>query len=95
MLNPSTTPPGFFVNLVKFVELVVAHNVYKKAFLSGLRVGIYGDAMSRGSENGIPNFRSGIESEQSFTHVFTFAVFDVSFYSVPIWFHEIYIYPPR
>ena len=82
ILNPSRTPTGFRVNLIKFVKFV-ACNLYKKTTLSGVRVDIYGDAMSRGNRDVVRMaFRildSGIESEQSSTHVFTFAVFDVSY----------------
>ena len=81
ILEPSRTPSGFRVSLVKFVKFV-ASNVYSKTTLSGLRVDIYGDAMSRGKRDVVRMaFRildSGIHSEQSSTHVFTFAVFDVS-----------------
>ena len=79
MLEPSRTHTGFRVNLVKFVAL----HVYGKNSISGLRIDIYGDAMSRGKRDVVRTaFRildTGIETEQSSTHVFTFAVFDVSF----------------
>ena len=81
ILEPSRTPSGFRVSLVKFVKFV-AKNLYKKTDISGLRVDIYGDAMSRGKRDVVRMaFRildNGIETEQSSTHVFTFAVFDVS-----------------
>ena len=81
ILEPSRTPSGFRVSLVKFVKFV-AENIYKKTDISGLRVDIYGDAMSRGKRDVVRmTFRildNGIETEQSSTHVFTFAVFDVS-----------------
>ena len=81
ILEPSRTPSGFRVSLVKFVKFV-AKNLYKKTDISGLRVDIYGDAMSRGKRDVVRmTFRildNGIETEQSSTHVFTFAVFDVS-----------------
>ena len=81
ILKPSRTPSGFRVSLVKFVKFV-AENIYKKTDISGLRVDIYGDAMSRGKRDVVSmTFRildNGIETEQSSTHVFTFAVFDVS-----------------
>ena len=81
ILEPSRTPSGFRVSLVKFVKFV-AENLYKKTDISGLRVDIYGDAMSRGKRDVVRmTFRildNGIETEQSSTHVFTFAVFDVS-----------------
>ena len=81
ILEPSRTPSGFRVSLVKFVKFV-AENIYKKTDISGLRVDIYGDAMSRGKRDVVRMaFRildNGIETEQSSTHVFTFAVFDVS-----------------
>ena len=81
ILEPSRTPSGFRVSLVKFVKFV-AENIYKKTDISGLRVDIYGDAMKRGKRDVVRMaFRildNGIETEQSSTHVFTFAVFDVS-----------------
>ena len=81
ILEPSRTPSGFRVSLVKFVKFV-AKNLYKKTDISGLRVDIYGDSMSRGKLDVVRMaFRildNGIETEQSSTHVFTFAVFDVS-----------------
>ena len=81
ILEPSRTPSGFRVSLVKFVKFV-AENIYKKTDISGLRVDIYGDAMSRGKRDVVRmafrNLDNGIETEQSSTHVFTFAVFDVS-----------------
>ena len=81
ILEPSRTPSGFRVSLVKFVKFV-AKNLYKKTDISGLRVDIYGDAMSRGKRDVVRMaFRildNGIETEQSSTYVFTFAVFDVS-----------------
>ena len=81
ILKPSRTPSGFRVSLVKFVKFV-AENIYKKTDISGLRVDIYGDAMKRGKRDVVRMaFRildNGIETEQSSTHVFTFAVFDVS-----------------
>jgi len=81
VLGPSRTHTGFRVNLVKFVKFVAFH-VYGKNSISGLRIDIYGDAMSRGKRDVVRMaFRildTGIETEQSSTHVFTFAVFDVS-----------------
>ena len=81
-LEPSRTHTGFRVNLVKFVKFVALH-VYEKKSMSGLRIDIYGDAMSRGKRDVVRMaFRildTGKETEQSSTHVFTFAVFDVSF----------------
>ena len=81
ILTPRRTPTGFRVNLVSFVRFV-ACNLYNKTSLVGLRVDIYGDAMSRGKKDVVRMafriLQSGIETEQSSTHVFTFAVFEVS-----------------
>ena len=81
ILTPRRTPTGFRVNLVTFVRFV-ACNLYNKTSLVGLRVDIYGDAMSRGKKDVVRMafriLQSGIETEQSSTHVFTFAVFEVS-----------------
>jgi hypothetical protein len=81
ILTPRRTPTGFRVNLVTFVRFV-ACNLYNKKSLIGLRVDIYGDAMSRGKKDVVRMafriLQSGIETEQSSTHVFTFAVFEVS-----------------
>ena len=81
ILTPRRTPTGFRVNLVSFVRFV-ACNLYNKTSLVGLRVEIYGDAMSRGKKDVVRMafriLQSGIETEQSSTHVFTFAVFEVS-----------------
>ena len=49
ILTPRRTPTGFRVNLVTFVRFV-ACNLYNKTSLVGLRVDIYGDAMSRGKK---------------------------------------------
>ena len=46
ILTPRRTPTGFRVNLVTFVRFV-ACNLYNKTSLVGLRVDIYGVAMSR------------------------------------------------
>ena len=63
---------------------VTQEQVYGKNSISGLRIDVYGDAMSRGKRDVVRMaFRildTGIETEQSSTHVFTFAVFDVSFW---------------
>ena len=81
ILEPSITHSGFRVSHVKFVKFV-ASNVYNKITLSGWRVDIYEDAMSRGKRDVVRmEFRildSGIHSEQFSTHALTFAVFDVS-----------------
>ena len=83
MLEPPRTHTGFRVNLVNFVKFVAFH-VYGKNSISGLRIDNYGDAMSRGKRDVVRMaFRildTGIETEQSSTHVFTFAVFDVNFW---------------
>ena len=81
ILTPTRTPTGFRVNLVTIVRFV-ACNLYKKTSLVGLRVALYGDAMSRRKTDVVRMafriLRSGIETEQSSTHVFTFAMFEVS-----------------
>ena len=81
ILEPLRTLSGFRVSLVKFVKFV-AKNVYQKNDISGLRVDVYGDAMIRGKRDVVRMlFRildNGMETEQSSTHAFTFAAFDVS-----------------
>ena len=47
--TPRRSPTGFRVNLVTFVRFV-ACNLNNKTSLVGLRVDIYGDAMSRGKK---------------------------------------------
>ena len=79
--TPERTPTGFRVNLVAFVKFV-AYNLSIQTSSVGLRVDIYRDAMSRGKEDVVRMafrfLQSGIDTEQSSTHVFTFAVFDSS-----------------
>ena len=66
ILTPRRTPTGFPVNLVTFVRFD-ACNLYNKTSLVGLRVDIYGDAMSRGKEDVVRMafrfLQSGIETE--------------------------------
>ena len=50
ILEPSTTPSGFRVSLVKFAKFA-ASNVYNKIALYRLRFGIYEDEMSRGKRD--------------------------------------------
>ena len=84
-LEPSRTHKGFRVNLVKFVKFVALH-VYGKNSISGLRIDIVDNALSRGKRDVVRMafgiFNTGIETEQSSTHVFTFEVFDVSFWFI-------------
>ena len=59
MHEPSRTQTGFRVNLVNFVKFV-ALLVYGMNSISGLRIDIYGDAMSRGKRdvvNVLPHLR--------------------------------------
>ena len=90
ILTPRRTPTGFRVNLVTFVRFV-ACNLYNKTSLVGLRVDIYFDAMPRGKKDVVRMafriLQSGIGTEQSSTHVFTFAVFEVSLssFNLKIW----------
>lgn len=80
ILQPHRIPGGFYVNLELFVELV-AFDVYSKTSLEGLRVDIYGDAMARGKRDvvrlGFRVLDTGYNTEQSSTHVYSFAVFEV------------------
>ena len=55
MLEPSRTHTGFRVNLVNLVKFV-ALLVYGKNSISGLRIDIYGDAMSRGKRDVVRNW---------------------------------------
>lgn len=79
ILCPSRTPTGFRVDLVKYVKFVARH-VYDQQSISGLRVDIYGDAMSKGRRDVVRMaFRildTGSNTEQSSMHVFTFAIFN-------------------